>query len=75
MEEETAHLSARVKKLQNEASDSTQLEVDKMTLEMKVTELEQKFQNGGTASLTPKTDRKLNKIYGIFGKFYGKGVH
>ena len=43
-----------------------------MTLEIRVQELEEKMRGQGVDLKTPKTDRKLNKVYGIFGKFYGK---
>ena len=72
-EEERETLASRIRKLQTEAEDNTQLQVDNMTLQMKVDELEKRMQAGDGSSTTPKTDRKLNKVYGIFGKFYGNG--
>ena len=65
------HLNNRIKKLQKELEATTELQVEKMTLEIKLQELEQRLGGAGDAP-TPKTDRKLNKVYGIFGKFYGK---
>ena len=50
----------------------------KMTLEIRVHELEERLNGAGdhqASSTTPKSDRKLNKVYGIFGKFYGKDKH
>ena len=42
---------------------------------MRVEELQERLQNGGDGSgdtsLTPKTDRKLCNVVGIYGSFYG----
>ena len=65
-------MKGKLKKLQRELEETTQLQVEKMTLEIKLQEMEEKMRSGGMEIATPKTDRKLNKVYGIFGKFYGK---
>ena len=70
---DVAHLNNRIKKLQKELESTTELQVEKMTLEIRVHELEERLNGAGDgASATPKSDRKLNKVYGLFGKFYGK---
>ena len=66
------HMKGKLKKLQRELEETTQLQVEKMTLEIKLQEMEEKMRSGGMEIATPKTDRKLNKVYGICGKFYGK---
>ena len=71
-DEEIEHMKGKLKKLQRELEETTQLQVEKMTLEIKLQEMEEKMRSGGMEIATPKTDRKLNKVYGIFGKFYGK---
>jgi len=71
-DEEIDHMKGKLKKLQRELEETTQLQVEKMTLEIKLQEMEEKMRSGGMEIATPKTDRKLNKVYGIFGKFYGK---
>ena len=73
---DVAHLNNRIKKLQKELEATTELQVEKMTLEIKVHELEERLNGAGdNNSATPKSDRKLNKVYGLFGKFYGKEKH
>ena len=75
---DVAHLNNRIKKLQKELEATTELQVEKMTLEIRVHELEERLNGAGdqgASTATPKSDRKLNKVYGIFGKFYGKDKH
>lgn len=73
---DVAHLNNRIKKLQKELEATTELQVEKMTLEIRVNELEERLNGAGDqGAATPKSDRKLNKVYGIFGKFYGKDKH
>lgn len=55
-DEEIDHMKGKLKKLQKDLEETTQLQVEKMTLEIRLQEMEEKMRSGGMEIATPKTD-------------------
>jgi chromosome segregation ATPase len=79
LKDELEQVQRKLTSKRKRADEADELQMQKVTLEMRVEELEvriRKMENdphgaGDSSNLTPKTDRKLSNVQGIYGSFYG----